>query len=243
MLSDTITILQKELKEFFVQRGSIRGGLTNLLIVIAIGGVLFPLQFGREWVTGPLGLITASWLPLLMSMGLVADAFAGERERHTLETLLASRLSDQVILFGKMAASVVYGLGIGVMCMLVGVVVVNLSIPGAGFYPFAYFLGAIIFNLLGMILVTAIGVLVSLHASTVRQAYQRMSIGMMALWLPLILGPQFLPESFLQQVGEFFNQINGVQAAVIVTAALVIIDAALITAAQMNFKRARLILD
>ena len=33
------------------------------------------------------------WFSLLLVINVVADSFAGERERHTLETLLASRLS------------------------------------------------------------------------------------------------------------------------------------------------------
>ena len=37
---------------------------------------------------------------------MIADGIPGERERHTLETLLASRLSDRSILLGKVMAAV-----------------------------------------------------------------------------------------------------------------------------------------
>ena len=53
-------------------------------------GIVTPLQMGSLWLTSPLML--AYW-PLLSSgmvSTLIADAFAGERERHTLETLLAT---------------------------------------------------------------------------------------------------------------------------------------------------------
>jgi len=243
MINDMLTVMQKDLKEIFIQRGSLRAGFTNVLIVIGIGGILFPLQSGREWINSPVGLATAAWLPIFMSMGLVADAFAGERERHTLETLLASRLSDAAILYGKMLAAVVYGMGIALAGILVGAVTVNLQYPGTGFYPLPYFLGALVFAFLGMMLVTGIGVQVSLHASNVRQAYQKMSIGFLLLWLPLILGPQFMPESWKLQLAAGLSQINGLQAAVGIGAALVLVDLLLVWLANVRFQRSRLILD
>ncbi len=243
MLYDILTITTKELKEIFVQRGSLRAGITNLLIVIGISGVLFPLQMGREWITSPIGLITAAWLPLFMSMGLVADAFAGERERHTLETLLASRLSDQAILFGKMLASIIYGVGIAIAGILIGAVTVNVLYPGAGFYPLANFLGALVFAFLGSALVTGIGVLVSLHANNVRQAYQRMSVGFILIWLPLILGPQFMPESWKAALSRWLMNINGLQVLLGIGVTLFLLDLLLAIIAYARFQRSKLILD
>ena len=243
MLYDIFTITSKELKEIFVQRGSLRSGFSNLLIVIAIIGVLFPMQYGQDWVRSPVGLITTAWLPMFMSMGLIADAFAGERERNTLETLLSTRLSDQAILYGMMLAAIIYGSGITLVAMIVGAITVNLTFPGAGFYPLPMFLGAIGFSLLGMVLVSGIGVQVSLHASNVRQAYQRMSLGFMVLWLPLILGPQFLPDETMRGILNFLQRLNLTQAALIAAGALLVIDAVLIGLANARFQRSRLILD
>lgn len=243
MLNDIANIIWKELKEIFVQRGSLRSGVTNLLLVLAIIGILFPLQFGREWITHPLGLVSGAWLPLFMSMGLVADAFAGERERHTLETLLASRLSDQAILYGKMLSSILYGAGISLAGMLLGAVTVNLAHPGTGFYPVGNFLGAVLFSLLGATLVTGIGVFVSLHAGSVRQAYQRMSLGFLLIWMPIIFAPQVLPDAWKLQLSQWFENINGLQAAVTAGAILLMIDLTLIVLDRARFKRARLVLD
>jgi ABC-2 type transport system permease protein len=243
MLYDILTILRKDLKEIFVQRGSLRSGLTNILIMLAIIGVLFPLQMGQEWLVNPIGLISVAWMPLFMSMGLVADAFAGERERHTLETLLSSRLSDQAILFGKLAAAVVYGMSIAIAGMLIGALTANLRYPGAGFYPALNLLGALLFTLLGTLLVSGLGVLVSLHASSVRQAYQRMSLGFIILWLPLILGPQVLPDNWLTKISRWLIQVNLIQAAFLVGAILLALDVLLIGLAITQFKRSRLILD
>lgn len=243
MIIDMFTIMQKDLKEIFVQRGSLRAGLTNVLIVVGISGILFPLQSGKEWITSPIGLASVSWLPIFMSMGLVADAFAGERERHTLETLLASRLSDGAILFGKVLAAVVYGLGITLAGMLLGALTINLQYPGTGFYPTPFFLGALVFSLLAMLLVSGIGVQVSLHASNVRQAYQKMSVGFLLLWLPLVIGPQVMPESWKLQLAAWLNQVDALQAVIGIGIVLVVADILLLWLARARFQRSRLILD
>jgi ABC-2 type transport system permease protein len=243
MLYDIFTITGKELKEIFVRRGSMRAGITNLLLVVVVGGVMFPFQYGKEWITSLIGLIMVSWLPVMMSMGIVADSFAGERERHTLETLLASRLSDQAILYGKMLASVTYGMSIVLAGMLLGALTVNLQFPGIGFYPMNHFLGALVFSLLVLLLVTCIGVQVSLHASTVRQAAQAMSLGFLLIWLPLMLLPQYMPESWKVQAAAWLANVNGLQAILFLGAALLLANLALVVLANARFRRARLILD
>ena len=115
MFTDIYTIIRKEWKEIFLQKGGMRGGLLSQVIILALLGVFLPLQNGPEWLTSPAAALAWLWLPVMLTMNMVAEAFAGERERHTLETLLASRLSDRAILFGKMAASILYGFAIAVL--------------------------------------------------------------------------------------------------------------------------------
>jgi ABC-2 type transport system permease protein len=243
MFTDIVTVSQKELKEIMVQRGSMRGGLVNLLVILLIIGVMFPLQYGTLWITSPVSLLSTVWLPLLMSMGLIADSFAGERERNTLETLLASRLSDHAILFGKMAAAVIYAMGLAIVGALAGAITVNVAFPGTGFYPLPNLAAIIVFGLLGALLVSGMGVLVSLRADNVRQAYQRMSLGFLVLWLPLMLAPQFLPEEWQGRISVFLSGLNLMQLAIGVVIVMLILDAVLVAAAMGQFQRARLIAD
>ncbi len=243
MIYDISTIAQKELKEILVQRGSLRSGLTNIMITLGIIGILFPLQWGVEWVRSPIGLVSVIWLPLFMAMGVIANSFAGERERNTLETLLASRLSDQAILFGKMTSAVTYSVTLGLLGLLLGAATVNMQFPGAGFYPPALFLGALGFSLLASLLISGLGVLISLRAENVRQAYQRMSLGFLVLWLPLILGPQFLPESAKAQVNAWLMGLNLSQLLIGFTVLIVAADLILIGLAMSRFKRSRLMAE
>ena len=133
MIKDIFTIVRKDLKEMFTSRGNVKSGAMYLLIVIGVMGIFMPLQSGREWLTKPLIPLVWSWFPILLVISVVTNSFAGERERNTLETLLASRLSDKAILFGKITASVLYGWGIGLISNLVAVITVNITDPGTGF--------------------------------------------------------------------------------------------------------------
>src|SRR5678816_1960154 len=106
MMRDLRTVIWKEWREFRDQLFKLkRGGLSALVIVVLLG-LITPLQLGPSWIASPLMLFYWPFLAGSMVSTLIADAVAGERERHTLETLLATRLPDASILLGKMLAAV-----------------------------------------------------------------------------------------------------------------------------------------
>lgn len=245
MLQDVVTIVQKEFKEILHQRGSRRAGWLNIVIVIGLLGIYMPITSGREWVTNPIGLVSFSWLPLFLVMGIVADGFAGERERHTLETLLASRLTDGAILAGKITAAVLYAWGIAMTSTLLGGIVANFNGEGQGFafYPLPWLAAAAVFGLLLAILVASIGSLISLRAGTVRQAYQQLSIGFMVLWFGFFLGIRFLPESARMAIAAFLNSLDLMAVGAGILVVLILVDIFLISVCRMRFQRSKLILD
>jgi ABC-2 type transport system permease protein len=244
MITDILTITQKEWKELLRQRGSLRGGFLGVLVFLGVLGILMPIQFGPEWVQSASGLIIFGWLPFLLVSGVIADSFAGERERHTLETLLASRLPDQAILFGKVTAAISYGWGLTIICMLLSLITVNL-VHGKGellMYDFKLGLGALSLSFLIAFLASGLGILISLRASTVRQAQQTFSLAFMLLFLPMLALP-VLPQEWqgkllMRVVNADFSTLLPV---VIIT--LIVLDVILLAAAMARFKRARLILD
>lgn len=245
MMSDILTVTWKELKEFLVQRGSVRATLTNVVLMMAVFGVMLPLQSGRAWVESPVSLVAWAWMPLFLVTGMIADSFAGERERHTLETLLASRLSDRVILLGKMLAGVSYSLIMTVLLLIVGLVTVNVSnwTGTLVMYPSLTIVGFLIFGILGAVLVAGIGVLVSLRAATVRQAAQSLSIGILLLvWIP-ILGVSLLPDTAKNRFLPALLALDGRVVVLAALLALAAVDAVVIALALARFQRNRLILD
>ncbi|HSV85915.1 MAG TPA: ABC transporter permease subunit [Levilinea sp.] len=243
MIADIKTIIWKEMKEVLIQRGGSRGGFFGILIILGLMGVILPLQTGSEWLRNPFLLLIWSWLPIFLVINIVADAFAGERERHTLETLLASRLSDRAIMLGKISAAVLYAWGMAVSGMLLGAVTVNLANLGSGlqFYSGYAFPAGVVLSLLASVLVASLGVMVSLHAPTARAAYQRLSAIMIVIWLVPTIVLQFLP-------GELSAEIFGVLGAVNIgavlawgAAVLLVADMILIYIGLARFRRARLL--
>jgi ABC-2 type transport system permease protein len=244
MITDILTIMWKELRELFLQRGTRRGTLTSLGIFIAIFGILMPIQFGARWVETGAGLFYWCWLPFMLVNNVIADSFAGERERHTLETLLASRLSDRAILLGKIFSAILYGWGTAITGMLVGLVTINL-VAGKGqlvLYPALIGFGALLTSFLVAALAAGIGVLVSLNASTVRQAQQTVGTVFLVIFLPLFFIP-LLPNAWRQALVVFLTTTNFFWIAIGALVFVIILDAVLIAIAMARFRRDRLILD
>lgn len=245
MIEDLFTVMWKEWHEIFLNRRSWRGGLMGMVVILVILGVFMPLQVGKIWMTDPRQLLIWSWLPIFIALSIVTDAFAGERERKTLETLLATRLSDQAILFGKIVTVVLYAWLLTAAGVLIGAVTINIAFPSETilFYRLDTLLIGLGISLLAAALIASIGTLVSLKAPTARQAYQRMSLVLIALWFLPILMLQILPEEVTDRLLQVFSEIDINQAILVITLVLVIADAALLFIAKASFKRSRLILE
>lgn len=245
MITDILTVASKELREILMFGGDARGrGKYSLLILVGVFGVIFPLQSGREWVTSPMSIMVWGWMPFLWVSGVVSDLFAGERERHTLEALLATRLSDQSILFGKLLAALTYGFSLTWLVLLSSIVTINIihGRDGFLFYPLTITVGALVFSILMSGLSGSIGVLVSLRASSVRQAQQTMSIGMLVIFLPFML-IQFIPKTWLASVGNVLENVQPLQIGIWLAVVLLIVEVILIAIARRLFQRSKLILD
>lgn len=243
MIGDIGTVIWKEAREVL----SLSGGRAKwgLLVFVGLFGVLMPLQMGREWVESPVALAYWSWIPLLLVNSTIADAFAGERERHTLETLLASRLSDRAILFGKVLAAVAYGCAVTWTSILIGLVTLNLTHGGQGIllYSPGLSLGILGLSILSAGLAAGAGVLISLRASTVRQAQLVLSRAVIVLIFVPIFGVQALPSAWKARLGELLLNLDLTRAVILAMGILIAIDAALLAAAMARFRRTKLILD
>jgi ABC-2 type transport system permease protein len=172
---------------------------------------------------------------------VIADAFAGERERHTLETLLATRLSDNAILFGKIAAAIGYAGAMTIASQLLAGVTVNLATRPNGlvFYTPRMLLTMGALGAGGSLFVGAIGVLISLRAATVRQAQQALSGTIVVLLLMPLVTVRLLPAEWKRSV--IANAPATWQLAVIGVGALLVLDIGAVALAMHRFTRSRLI--
>ncbi len=246
MMDDLCTMIWKEWKEFFLQRGSSRKTmLISALLPIILLGIVIPWRAGPAYVDNTVALVVPALMPLLFVLVLVADSFAGERERHTLETLLGTRLSDQVILLGKVTAAVLYAWAIFVITLAVAVLGINIMY-GHGrliMFPMSRLVPTLIYDFLLAVLLSCIGVFVSLRAPTVRQAMQTLNLGFMVTVWGSFFGFQSLPREWrIILLGALAGE-NLIRAEIVAGVVLIVADAALLMATRARFRRARLILD
>ena len=236
-MSDILTMVWKESKDVLFQGGW--RSLIRPLFVIGIMGIYLPLQFGPQWVAlTPIGMLLLLWIPFFVVISFIGDAIAGERERHTLETLLASRMPDRSILLGKIVATVLYAWGMGILSLLLGLVLVDLLRTQGNwmFYPLDLFVDALVLILLASVLATSAGVLISLRVSTVRQAQQILSIGTIVFVFGVTFALRAIPANVL-------SSLTYEQFLLIVMAVLTVLDAILLGLSLMSFQRSRLILS
>ena len=186
-MNDTWTMIWKETKDTVLSGG--RAAWIRPLVFIFLLGFLVPWQLGHDWLTlssTPVPTLISCYIPFFFITSYIGDAVAGERERHTLETLLASRISDQAILWGKVIVTVGYAFGMTLAGLLLGLVVANLP-QGQGswtfYHPLDLFVETLGLSLLVSLTAAIGGALISLRAATARQAQQTMSVGVLVLFV------------------------------------------------------------
>ena len=186
-------------------------------------------------------ILLTVFLTIVLVAIIVPDSFAGERERHTLQTLLASRLPDRAILFGKIAVALAFAWGLTLIVLLLSLVSVNIAHWDGQLllYTPPIALGNLALSFLVATLTAGAGILISLRAATVQEAAQKL---MAILLVPGLLA-QIVPLMFRDQIGPFIQAVNGPRLLVIVVGVLVVVDVAVLLAAMARFRRARLILD
>ena len=218
MFKDIVTIIQKDLKEILSTRGNRKTGLISLGIMVAVIGIFMPMQSGTAWFTEPILPLVWSWFPVFLMISMVTDSIAG---------------------------AVVYGWSISVIGNLVATITINISQPEGGikFYSLDLFLMLLLLPLAFGVLMSSIGVLVSLNAPTARSAYQKLSLVMLALWFLPMFAINFLPEEFKGSVNQFISNTNMIQVATIGIIIVLLLDGFLIWFAMQRFKRTKLILD
>jgi ABC-2 type transport system permease protein len=245
MVSDVATVIWKEWKELIARSSRSRGETVKTIAVAAV--ILGIIVWRATFFVNNLGsLLVPSFVLVQLLSGLMADSFAGERERHTLETLLASRLSDLAILIGKMVAGVLPVWGLMLFTMGLGTLSAYLRSNGERLPISAGGVGAVlVIYLLVCCVVSCAAALVSLRASTVRQAMQTLTWSFMIVFFAVIftiarlsVSPQWRVTLLRTLAGEHLLRTEIIAGTILSGLALLLFGAA-----RLRFQRARLILD
>ena len=245
MIRDVYTMVWKEWREFRDQLLSLRRGGLSAIILALILGVVAPVQLGPEWVQSK--IIVAYWpfLSATMVSSLIADSVAGERERHTLETLLASRLPDASIVIGKIVAAVFYGVGFAVANLVIGLVAVNVAHSDSApiLFTAQRLAATIVLTVLASLLMAGIGVFISLRASTVKQAQQAFGIAIIVLTMGPLLIYNALSFETRVRVATRLATLGETKIELYAVVGLTLLSVTVIAGALARFRRGKLVLD
>ena len=247
MREDLLTVVWKESKGLMRVRGSRTRALLTALVPVASIAILMPIQIGTDWLTTAFSLFASVIIPFLLVGMTIPESFAGERERHTLDTLLASRLPDRAILFGKVGLAVAYGWLMSLLVVIVALVPVNI-LHWSGqiaFYRPVIFVANVLISLLVSGAMSCLGVLISLKAPTAQGAQQTL----MAVVLVPVLVVQVVPAVMLSAVPDGreilarWLSVDLTTVVMVIVAVLAALNVGLLLAAMARFQRSRLVLS
>ena len=243
-MSDVRTIAWKEWRELMRMSGSPRGAIIRHLFSVVMLSILWPWQFGLAFLHTHLAVVLSASTAAIYIAGASPDSFAGERERHTLETLLASRVPDRAILLGKVIALLEYGTIAALIVLVFGWITVNVvhSDGQLLWYSRKALLGSLLFTPLVAGLVASLGIHVSLRAKTVKQAQQTLSTAVLVLlFVPIIL----LSLVGVENAGPYIEKLRSLDwgtATALIAVAMLVAQLILFALAVTRFKRSKLIL-
>lgn len=243
-MNDVRTVAWKEWRELLRMSGTRRGAIMRHIFSVAVISVLWPWQFGPRFLATNLAVTLAALTASIYVAGAAPDTFAGERERHTLETLLASRLPDRAILLGKIIALLEYGCAAALLMLIFGWVTVNV-VHGEGqlmMYSRRALLTALLFTPLAAGLVAAIGIHVSLFAKTVKQAQQTFSTAALVVMFIPVIAISLLGEGRVTTIIDTLRRPGANAFTFWIAAIMIAVQGLLFGWALLRFKRGRLIL-
>lgn len=171
-------------------------------------------------------------LPVALTSAVAADSFVGEKERETLEPLLATPISDRQLFVGKLLTAVlpaIIGTWLG---MLVFTLLVALA-HSPYFPPFLLsdtdwlFSSAVLVPLMA-VLAAGLAALISTHVASFRAAYQLN--GLLVLPIILILIPQTVVLFLITPLALPY-----------IALAIAVVDIAILAVALRLFDRERLL--
>ncbi|MPZ72966.1 MAG: ABC transporter permease subunit [Nitriliruptorales bacterium] len=186
--TDWRLVLRKELADLLGRLG--RKPLTRTIGVVAIFGILIPLRFQQA---ANLPAFFATFMAFVPARLVAIESFAGERERGTLDALLALPLTDKGIALGKIAAATTYGAARGWLFVAAWVPTAAVLraagvLPAAAMPAPAIIAGAVAGSLLVAMFAAVFGVWQSARAPSVRAIVESGGI----LRLVIILGVFFV---------------------------------------------------
>ncbi len=176
-------------------------------------------------------------LPVALAGTVISDVFAGERERGTLETLLATPLSDRALFVGKVLSRVVYAWVGAMMVFAAGIITLWATKHHIRFSTGLFALPVLAAPLVAFP-VADIGAIISIRAKSVRSAHQIVNYSLLAFIIGVgtlffVVVPQARQNAVLHALER---------TPLLVLLCLLLVDCLCLSVSLRAFRRSRLIL-
>lgn len=246
MTDDIGTVAWKELTEVRRRPPSGRSQLVGMSVLAIVLGVGLPLTGGGF---GPIAVLALGpMMAMIWAFTAVPDSFAGERDRRTIETLLASGLTDRAILLGKVTAHVAVATALGIAATILSIITSNVAElardDGADVgLPWGEAAVGFVTTVLVALLFTNIGVLVALRASSALSAQRVMGLSVAGVVFLISIGGSALPERWQTDLSDLADDVGSLDPIVLVLAgivAFIAVNAVLLVVMGHRFVRAKL---
>ncbi|MGI5876216.1 MAG: ABC transporter permease [Dethiobacteria bacterium] len=244
-MNDIWIVSKKELHELLTIFREQKVSYYQIAIFVGIFGIFMPLSQKEMWMTSFAPVAFIIFIPIMLANSVVADSFAGERERQTLETLLATRLPDRAILLGKILAALIYALAFTILILVTSLLTLNLAkgTPGLFIYSPLLLLISLVGSALTSLLAITLGISVSLRAKSVRAAAQVLNLPIILFFLLLGFGLpaliKTLPANLLQEMSQYLSLIDPLLLAAVPLLLLALVDSILLALVVRRFHRGR----
>jgi len=250
LIAQTLVIMRKEwedIKSTLFSYHNLQAGIWPILIFCLAFGVYEPLRIGPDWLRSPMMVFSSSMLVPFIVIGSISPySFVGERKRGTLEPLLATPVSDQAILYGKIGLAALYGCVLTLVNMLLGLGSINFLLANGRFlfYPIGIAIPTILLSLFFSILVATLGTNYSFYAKTLLEAQNNLGMTLFfPVALPAFLVGPFMPEAWKIIIVQITTQLGATNLFLILVLLLFIIDGLFLAIAVTRFHRKHLILE
>lgn len=174
-LTDSWTVLRKELRELSIALGACRTTVVVFALPALLTSGLLVWCAAANRSSSLLAALVWLFAPLLPAAVAVAQSFAGERQHGTFESLLATPLSPSALLAGKVTAAALFGWMASVVAFLLAAgaaSVLGIATPVAAIAGPAGMM--LVLSLLSAACMACAGSCAVAHVATVRQAYTRL---------------------------------------------------------------------
>ena len=238
-MQQILTMTLWELQRIFSCRNRVQRTWLAFIFLVVMASIQ-PFILPVEFVQSPWFVLFFAILPCGGIFIWLCDSFAGERERHTLETLLLTPVSDWAIVGGKIIALLIYtGILVGgVLCaLIIGQTIITDNYPDIMWYSFIFFV-----TMLSYIVIINLGMMVTWSAPSLQIAQQILLYPFVGLGLGVPLVVSWLPVSLREPLMGFFLYLNQYSSSSVVFIITLIAALVSLVVVLVRFRRERLLL-